>query len=141
MTVAVTGAFGYSGRRIAERLLARGRAVVNLTGSPNRPNPFGDQVRILPLAFDDSQRLAVMFESAGVGHQLVEHFFAGMAEGRVTKVVCQAYCFGQALIEPKFPGNRPSYLGHLDAVGQACAVKVIKAGSENLRFAFQSAKG
>lgn len=32
----VTGAFGYSGRYIAERLLAGGLPVRTLTGSPNR---------------------------------------------------------------------------------------------------------
>ena len=43
---AVTGAFGYSGRYIATRLLEQGRSVVTLTNSANRepiwgPNPRG----------------------------------------------------------------------------------------------------
>lgn len=54
---AVTGAFGYSGRYIATRLLAAGQRVVTLTHSPNRANPFGDRVRAFPLCFDDPARL------------------------------------------------------------------------------------
>jgi NADH dehydrogenase len=54
---AVTGAFGYSGRYIATRLLAAGQRVVTLTNSPNRANPFGDRVRAFPLRFDDPARL------------------------------------------------------------------------------------
>jgi uncharacterized protein YbjT (DUF2867 family) len=55
---AVTGAFGYSGRYIALRLLEQGRGVVTLTNSPDRANPFGGRVRAFPLAFDEPERLA-----------------------------------------------------------------------------------
>jgi len=55
---AVTGAFGYSGRYIAARLLAQGRPVVTLTNSAQRANPWGDQVRAFPLAFDEPDKLA-----------------------------------------------------------------------------------
>lgn len=55
---AVTGAFGYSGRYIAARLLAEGREVITLTNSPGRANPFGDRVRAFPLSFGDPDRLA-----------------------------------------------------------------------------------
>lgn len=50
---AVTGAFGYSGRYIAARLLAAGQHVITLTNSPHRPNPLGDPVKAYPLSFDD----------------------------------------------------------------------------------------
>ncbi|MGA3268190.1 MAG: NAD-dependent epimerase/dehydratase family protein [Verrucomicrobiota bacterium] len=40
---AITGAFGYSGRYIATRLLGEGCRVITLTNSPARANPFGDQ--------------------------------------------------------------------------------------------------
>jgi len=49
----VTGAFGYSGRHITRRLLAAGQRVKTLTGHPDRPNPFGDQVEAAPFSFDD----------------------------------------------------------------------------------------
>jgi len=54
---AVTGAFGYSGRVVAEKLLARGERVVTLTNSLHKPNPFGDSVRAIPFHFDDPERL------------------------------------------------------------------------------------
>ena len=63
---AVTGAFGYSGKYIARRLLAEGRRVITLTGSPNRPNPFGDRVRAFPFDFDQPDQLAGTLEGVEV---------------------------------------------------------------------------
>ncbi len=54
---AVTGAFGYSGRYIATRLLGEGRRVITLTNSPARANPFADRVRSYPLSFDEPDKL------------------------------------------------------------------------------------
>jgi len=48
----VTGAFGYTGKYIARRLLARGRRVKTLTGHPDRADPFGGRVATAPLDFD-----------------------------------------------------------------------------------------
>ncbi len=48
----ITGAFGYTGRYITERLLAQGKRIRTLTGHPDRPNPFGDRVEALPFNFD-----------------------------------------------------------------------------------------
>lgn len=58
MRVAVTGAFGYSGRYIAQRLLAAGHEVLTLTNSVKRENPFGDKVRVAPFNFHQPERLA-----------------------------------------------------------------------------------
>ena len=55
---AVTGAFGYSGRYITQRLLEAGRQVITLTNSVNRENPFGEKVKVFPLAFDQPDALA-----------------------------------------------------------------------------------
>ena len=55
--VAVTGAFGYSGCYIAQGLLHQGNEVITLTNSPNRQNPFGEQVRAFPFHFDQPDRL------------------------------------------------------------------------------------
>lgn len=55
---AVTGAFGYTGKYIARRLLAGGRDVVTLTNSPRRPDPFGGAVRAIPFNFDKPDLLA-----------------------------------------------------------------------------------
>ena len=53
----VTGAFGYTGKYIARKLLASGRRVRTLTGHPERPNPFGEQVSVAPLNFECPERL------------------------------------------------------------------------------------
>jgi uncharacterized protein YbjT (DUF2867 family) len=58
MRVAVTGAFGYSGRYVAQRLLASGHEVMTLTNSVNRENPFGEKVRVAPFNFDRPELLA-----------------------------------------------------------------------------------
>jgi NADH dehydrogenase len=55
---AVTGAFGYSGRYLAARLLEAGQSVITLTNSPALANPFGERVRAFPLAFDEPEKLA-----------------------------------------------------------------------------------
>lgn len=54
----VTGALGYTGRAVAERLIAQGVRVRTLTNSTDRPNPFGAALDIKPLAFDDADALA-----------------------------------------------------------------------------------
>lgn len=60
----VTGAFGYSGKYITERLLARGIAVRTLTGHPNHPNPFGDRVEVAPFNFDRPEALTESLRGA-----------------------------------------------------------------------------
>jgi uncharacterized protein YbjT (DUF2867 family) len=54
---AVTGAMGFSGRYVTERLLARGDEVRNLTNHPERADVFGGRVAAHPLAFDRSAEL------------------------------------------------------------------------------------
>jgi NADH dehydrogenase len=54
MKIAVTGAFSYSGKYIAKRLLEKGEEVITLTGHPNRPDPFGGKVKVYPLDFDEA---------------------------------------------------------------------------------------
>ncbi len=55
---AVTGAFGYSGKYIARRLLANGLGVITLTNSLDRGNEFGGQVKAFPFNFDQPEQLA-----------------------------------------------------------------------------------
>jgi uncharacterized protein YbjT (DUF2867 family) len=55
---AVTGAYGYSGKYIARRLLAEGRTVITLTNSISRANPFGERIRAFPFDFDRPESLA-----------------------------------------------------------------------------------
>jgi len=62
----VTGAFGYSGRYIAARLLQAGHRVRTLTNSLDRPNPFGDQVEARPFSFGDQAQLVESLRGASV---------------------------------------------------------------------------
>jgi len=63
---AVTGAFGYSGKYIARRLLTLGHEVITLTNSTQRRNPFGDAVRARPFHFDDPEKLEASLEGVSV---------------------------------------------------------------------------
>ena len=78
----VTGAFGYSGKYIARRLLAAGVPVATLTNSPGRPSDLGTRIRALPLRFDDVAALARSLEGTAVlyntywvrfDHRLFDH--------------------------------------------------------------------
>ncbi|MCI0393343.1 MAG: NAD(P)H-binding protein [Chloroflexi bacterium] len=60
----VTGAFGYSGKYIAERLLADGQQVRTITNSPNRANPFGGRVETHPFNFDAPEKLVESLRGA-----------------------------------------------------------------------------
>ncbi len=57
MKIAVTGAFGYSGRYIAQRLLAAGHEVITLTNSVKRENPFAGKIQAFPFHFDQPIQL------------------------------------------------------------------------------------
>ncbi len=63
---AVTGAFGYSGRYIAARLLGRGHAVRTLTNSLDRQNAFGGRIEAFPLCFEDPLKLTRSLEGVSV---------------------------------------------------------------------------
>ena len=63
---AVTGAFGYSGKYIAQRLLDEGRQVITLTNSLDRRNPFGERVRAVPFNFDQPAKLAESLRGVSV---------------------------------------------------------------------------
>lgn len=63
---AVTGAFGYSGKYIARRLLDKGDKVITLTNSLDRQNPFGDQITAYPFNFDTPDRLRESLQGVSV---------------------------------------------------------------------------
>ena len=60
----VTGAFGYTGRYIAQRLLDDGMTVRSLTRNPASFSPFGDRVERRPLDFEDSAELTKNLQGA-----------------------------------------------------------------------------
>jgi len=60
----VTGAFSYTGKYITRKLLSIGKRVRTLTGHPNRPNPFGNQVSAAPFNFDNPAKLIRALQGA-----------------------------------------------------------------------------
>lgn len=62
----VTGAFGFSGKYIAQRLLGAGYEVRTLTNSIKRENPFHDQIKACPYNFDNPEQLTESLRGATV---------------------------------------------------------------------------
>lgn len=102
---AVTGAFGYSGKYIAKRLLDRGHEVITLTNSPDRANPFAGRVKPYPFNFDNLEELTQSLRGVSVlyntywvrfNHKLFKHadavrnterLFAAAKEADVERIV------------------------------------------------------
>lgn len=76
----VTGAFGYTGKYIAQRLLDRGETVRSLTRNPASFSPFGDRVERHPLDFEDGEQLA---RSLGGADTLYNTFWIRFSRGLV----------------------------------------------------------
>ncbi len=62
----VTGAFGFSGKYIAKRLLDSGHHVRTITNSPHRANPFGGKVEVHTFNFDHADKLVDSLRGASV---------------------------------------------------------------------------
>lgn len=62
----VTGAFGFSGKYIAKRLLDTGFEVRTLTNSPERANPFGGKIKPYPYNFGKPEKLAESLKGTSV---------------------------------------------------------------------------
>ncbi|NOH02560.1 MAG: NAD(P)H-binding protein [Chloroflexi bacterium] len=82
MKIAVTGAFSYSGKYITKRLLARGEEVINLTGHPNRPDPFNGKVKVFPLNFSNQDEMIQSLRGADV---LVNTYWVRFDQGGNTQ--------------------------------------------------------
>ena len=82
MKIAITGAFSYSGKYIAQRLLALGEEVITLTGHPNRPDPFSDKVQAFPLDFNAEDEL---IESLNGVNILVNTYWVRFDRGKNTQ--------------------------------------------------------
>jgi len=77
----VTGAFGFSGRYIAGRLLANGQKVRTLTNHPDRSSPLSGQVEVAPLDFRSADELA---RSLGGARVLYNTYWVRFAYGEVS---------------------------------------------------------
>jgi uncharacterized protein YbjT (DUF2867 family) len=77
----VTGAFGYTGKYIAGRLLEAGGRVTTLTGRPLSGSPFGDRVEARPLSFDRPDELRQALEGA---RALFNTYWVRFSHGKTT---------------------------------------------------------
>lgn len=77
----VTGAFSYTGKYIARRLLAAGHRVKTLTGHPGRDDPFGGRIAAMPYDFDRPDALAGSLEGVDT---LYNTYWVRFARGDVT---------------------------------------------------------
>ena len=62
----VTGAFGFTGKHVARRLLDAGITVRTLTGHPDRSSDLRKAIEVRPLQFTDARRLTADLEGARV---------------------------------------------------------------------------
>ncbi|MBZ0204046.1 MAG: NAD(P)H-binding protein [Ignavibacteria bacterium] len=60
----VTGAFGYIGKYITQTLLNKGLKVSTITTHPDKPNPFGAEVKAFKYNFDDPSELIRTLDKA-----------------------------------------------------------------------------
>ena len=79
----VTGAFGYTGRYVAQHLLDQGVGVRTLTNHPDRENPFGGQVSVAPLDFSDTEGLRRSMQGQGTG-VLYNTYWVRFGRGRTS---------------------------------------------------------
>ena len=77
----VTGAFSYSGSRIAELLIDSGREVGTLTHHPDRDHPLRARVQAAPYRFDDPVALARSLEGITT---LYNTYWVRFERGRTT---------------------------------------------------------
>ncbi len=135
---AVTGAFGYSGKYIAHKLLTKGHRVITLTNSLQRQNPFGHRVKAYPFNFDNPDALVESLRGVDVlyntywvrfNHKLFRHtdavqntltLFAAAKQAGVSRIVHVSitnpseassleYFQGKAVLENALKASRISY--------------------------------
>ncbi len=81
MASVVTGAFGYIGRYIARHLLAIGESVTTITTHPDKPNPFGENVKAFPYDFENPDALTASLRGAST---LYNTYWVRFEYGQVT---------------------------------------------------------
>ena len=101
----VTGAFSYTGRYVAHRLIEGGVEVRTLTRSLDRQDPFDGSVKAYPLDFSDPDGLCRSMEGANV---LYNTYWIRFGRGRTT--------FDQAVRNSKVL---------FDAAANACVERIV----------------
>ncbi len=77
----VTGAFSYTGKYIAEKLLSLGREVRTLTNHPGNAGVFGGRIDAHPLRFDAPEQLVLSLRGA---QALFNTYWIRFSRGEVT---------------------------------------------------------
>ena len=121
----VTGAFSYTGRYVARRLLDEGVSVGALIRNPDREGPFGGLVPAAPLGFSDPDGLCRTMQGAGV---LYNTYWIRFGRGRNT--------FDQAVANSKVLFNAAAKAG----VGRIVHFSVANASSDS-RLPYFRGKG
>ncbi len=85
-TVVITGAFSYTRKYATRLLLGRGYEVRTLTNhpptqNPERPNPFGERVRVFPYNFDRPDELGRSLKGASI---LINTYWVRFPRGEST---------------------------------------------------------
>jgi uncharacterized protein YbjT (DUF2867 family) len=80
-TIVITGAFSYTGKYATRLLLDRGYNIRTLTYHSDRPNPFGERVRILSYGFSQPDRLSEALSGAST---LINTYWVRFPRGKAT---------------------------------------------------------
>lgn len=80
-TIAVTGAFSYTGKYATRVLLERGYTIRTLTHHTQRQNPFGDRVQVFPYNFDHPGQLTQSLRGASA---LINTYWVRFPHGGTT---------------------------------------------------------
>ena len=135
----VTGAFSYTGRYIARRLLAQERRVRTLTNHPQRPGTEDLKVDIAPLQFTDRPALVESLRGADV---LYNTYWVRFRHGRVsfgdaianTRTLIGAAAEAGVRKIVQISVSNPSVDSHLDYyAGKARTEQIVR--SSGLRWA------
>jgi hypothetical protein len=91
--------------------------------------------------FQDSQPMAVVFESAMVPHAGIKGCFAGVPKRRMPKVMCQGDGFGQVFVQTEVTGDGSANLSHFEGMCQSRPVMIVGFGDQHLGLVHEPAKG
>jgi len=80
-SVAITGAFSYTGKYTTRLLLNSGYRIRTLTYHPNRENPFGENVEVFPYNFDHPDQLRETLRGASA---LINTYWVRFPRGEST---------------------------------------------------------
>ena len=80
-TVVITGSLSYTGKYATRLLLGRGYNIRTLTHHPDRENPFGHKVQVLPYNFDRPEELV---RSLGGASTLINTYWVRFPRGATT---------------------------------------------------------